>query len=107
SFTGQSFHTTSWPDDFDPSGKRIAVIGTGCSAAQVVPEIAPRTTRLSLFQRTPAYVNPVPKVPYDQRRRRNYRWFPFLRARERRQVFRLMEDIFIQRYSEENRRAAE
>jgi 4-hydroxyacetophenone monooxygenase len=58
-FKGVSFHSARWPKDFDPAGKRIAVIGTGASAFQFVPEIAPKATRLSVFQRTPPWLAPT------------------------------------------------
>ncbi|RAJ62437.1 cation diffusion facilitator CzcD-associated flavoprotein CzcO [Streptomyces sp. Amel2xB2] len=58
SFGGKVFHTAQWDHDYDLSGKRVAVIGTGASAIQVVPAIQPRVERLTLFQRTPAWVMP-------------------------------------------------
>ncbi|MET7637460.1 NAD(P)/FAD-dependent oxidoreductase [Streptomyces sp. NPDC005438] len=57
-FTGQVFHSAQWDHDFDPTGKRVAVIGTGASAIQIVPAIQPQVGRLTLFQRTPAWVMP-------------------------------------------------
>ncbi|WP_435228285.1 flavin-containing monooxygenase [Streptomyces sp. Tue6028] len=51
-FAGRSFHSARWDDTYDLRGKRVAVIGTGASAAQLVPEIAPRAARLTVFQRT-------------------------------------------------------
>ncbi len=60
SFAGPAFHTAQWRDDVDLAGKRIAVIGTGASAFQVIPEIAPRVAQVSVFQRTPPWVLPQP-----------------------------------------------
>jgi cation diffusion facilitator CzcD-associated flavoprotein CzcO len=57
-FAGTLFHSARWRHDHDLGGRRVAVIGTGASAAQFVPEIAPRVGRLALFQRTPAWVLP-------------------------------------------------
>src|SRR6185295_12835713 len=57
-FQGALFHTARWNHDYDLSGKRVAVIGTGASAVQVVPSIAPVVGKLSVFQRTPAWVVP-------------------------------------------------
>ena len=59
-FTGASFHSQRWDHDFALQGKRVAVIGTGASAIQFVPEIAPETQRLHLFQRTPPWILPRP-----------------------------------------------
>ena len=57
-FPGPVFHSAQWDHDFDLAGKRVAVVGTGASAIQIVPEIQPRAGRLVLFQRTPAWVMP-------------------------------------------------
>jgi len=57
-FTGARFHTARWNHQYDLAGKRVAVIGTGASAVQVVPSIAPVVGHLSVFQRTPGWVMP-------------------------------------------------
>jgi cation diffusion facilitator CzcD-associated flavoprotein CzcO len=57
-FPGEVFHSARWNHDYDLAGKRVAVVGTGASAIQVVPEIQPAVGRLTLFQRTPAWVLP-------------------------------------------------
>lgn len=66
SFSGPAFHTARWDHDVDLTGKRVAVIGTGASAYQVIPEIADRVGSLTIFQRsapwmewTPAYADEV------------------------------------------------
>ncbi|HET9382753.1 MAG TPA: NAD(P)/FAD-dependent oxidoreductase, partial [Streptomyces sp.] len=58
SFPGAVFHSARWDHDHDLRGKRVAVIGTGASAVQIVPSIQPEVGRLTLFQRTPAWVMP-------------------------------------------------
>ncbi|MFI9533702.1 flavin-containing monooxygenase [Nocardia fusca] len=57
-FGGTVFHSATWNHDHDLTGERVAVIGTGASAVQFVPEIADRTAHLTVFQRTPAWVMP-------------------------------------------------
>ncbi|MEV2246788.1 NAD(P)/FAD-dependent oxidoreductase [Streptomyces sp. NPDC049970] len=57
-FPGKVFHSAQWDHDYDLTGKRVAVIGTGASAIQIVPEIQPKAGRLTLFQRTPPWVMP-------------------------------------------------
>ncbi|MEV5887247.1 NAD(P)/FAD-dependent oxidoreductase [Streptomyces sp. NPDC052020] len=57
-FPGKVFHSARWDHDYDLTGKRVAMIGTGASAIQIVPSIQPRAGRLTLFQRTPAWVMP-------------------------------------------------
>ena len=81
-FAGHTFHSAQWDHDHDLTGRRVAVIGTGASAVQFVPEIAPVVGRLSVFQRSgnwflprrnvlyPKLVRSLMKVPYLQRVRR-------------------------------------
>ena len=57
-FPGEVFHSARWDHRVDLAGKRVAVIGTGASAIQIVPAIQPVAGRLTLFQRTPAWVMP-------------------------------------------------
>ncbi|MBL8972163.1 MAG: NAD(P)/FAD-dependent oxidoreductase, partial [Myxococcales bacterium] len=59
-FTGKTFHSARWDHDYDLHGKRVAVIGTGASAIQFVPEIAGQVARLDLYQRTPPWIMPRP-----------------------------------------------
>ena len=57
-FEGALFHSGDWNHDHDLTGERVAVIGTGASAIQIVPEIQKRSRRLTVFQRTPGWVMP-------------------------------------------------
>lgn len=78
SFAGPVVHSAEW-DPADPlAGKRVAVVGTGASAAQLVPAIAPEVERLHVFQRTPAWVLPRRGRPIGQVERRLFRRFPSL-----------------------------
>jgi len=58
SFRGKTFHSARWDHAYDLTGKRVAVIGTGASAIQFVPQIAPKVAQLHLFQRTPPWIVP-------------------------------------------------
>ena len=62
-FGGATIHTARWDPDLDLRGKRVAVIGTGASAVQVIPEIAPLVEQLTVFQRTPIWCLPKPDAP--------------------------------------------
>jgi cation diffusion facilitator CzcD-associated flavoprotein CzcO len=62
SFTGEMFHSAKWNHDYDLTGKRIAVIGTGASAIQFVPQIQPKAKELYVFQRTAPWVLPKPDL---------------------------------------------
>ncbi|WP_298011180.1 NAD(P)/FAD-dependent oxidoreductase [uncultured Aquabacterium sp.] len=59
-FQGRSFHTNAWDHGYDLKGKRVAIVGSGASAAQVIPAIAPEVGQLHVFQRTPHWVLPRP-----------------------------------------------
>jgi cation diffusion facilitator CzcD-associated flavoprotein CzcO len=59
-FSGATFHSAAWDHGYDLRGKRVAVIGTGASAIQFVPQIVDQVARLHLFQRTPPWVLPKP-----------------------------------------------
>jgi cation diffusion facilitator CzcD-associated flavoprotein CzcO len=59
-FPGSVFHSARWPGNADITGRRVAVLGTGASSIQIVPEIQPAAGHLTVFQRTPAWV--VPKL---------------------------------------------
>jgi cation diffusion facilitator CzcD-associated flavoprotein CzcO len=66
SFEGKSFHTNGWDWDYDYKGKRVAIIGSGASAAQVIPAIANDVAELHVFQRTPHWVLPRPDRKFSQ-----------------------------------------
>ncbi|MGA9872054.1 MAG: NAD(P)/FAD-dependent oxidoreductase [Rhodococcus sp. (in: high G+C Gram-positive bacteria)] len=61
-FPGEIFHSARWNHDVDLTGKRVAVIGTGASSVQFVPEIQPQVQSLHVFQRTPSWV--VPRLDF-------------------------------------------
>ncbi len=63
-FQGETFHTARWNHDVDLAGKRVAVIGTGASAIQVVPQLAKTVSHLDVYQRTAPYVLPRNDRPY-------------------------------------------
>lgn len=64
-FAGKVIHTAHWDHDYPLDGKRAAVIGTGATAVQLLPKIAPRLAQLNVYQRTPIWVAPKfnPRIP--------------------------------------------
>lgn len=78
-FEGEIFHSARWNHDVDLKGKRVAVIGTGASAIQIVPSIAPEVGHLDLYQRTAPYVIPRFDRPYKSWERAALRNVPGLR----------------------------
>jgi len=78
-FTGAAFHSARWDHQQDLNGKRVAVIGTGCSATQFVPAIADKTGQLTVFQRSAAWLLPVEEyhVPISEEELWCLRSIPF------------------------------
>ncbi len=75
-FRGKTMHTARWDHGYDLAGKGVAVIGTGASAVQVVPSVAPKVAQLHVFQRTPIWVLPRPDQEIPVRTQRIYAWLP-------------------------------
>jgi cation diffusion facilitator CzcD-associated flavoprotein CzcO len=92
-FPGEVFHSARWNHGYDLTGKRVAVIGTGASAVQFVPEIVPRVGRLHLFQRTAQWVLPKPDHPVPAAERFLLRRFPALQRALRAAEYGLLETL--------------
>ena len=73
-FTGARFHTNGWDHSVPLDGKRVAVIGSGASAAQVIPAIVDQVSELHVFQRSPHWVLPRPDHVFTPWQRRLFRW---------------------------------
>jgi cation diffusion facilitator CzcD-associated flavoprotein CzcO len=76
SFQGTAFHSAQWDHSHDLTGKRVAVIGTGASAVQFIPEIQPEVAKLNVFQRTAPWIVPRENAPINPRMRRLFKRFP-------------------------------
>lgn len=90
-FQGKTFHSQQWDHNYDLSGKRVAVIGTGASAIQFVPQIQPEVARLDLYQRTPPWIIPKPDRAMTAREKWIFRHFPKIQNVFRGAVYALME----------------
>ncbi|MGB2939053.1 MAG: NAD(P)/FAD-dependent oxidoreductase [Candidatus Dormiibacterota bacterium] len=90
-FEGKWFHSARWDHDHDLSGRRVAVVGTGASAIQFVPAIAPQTARLHVFQRTPGWVLPKRDRAYSDAAKERMRRFPALQLASRFGYFAALE----------------
>jgi len=77
-FDGPKFHSQQWDSSVALAGKRVAVVGTGASAAQFVPEIAPRVENLDVYMRTPQWILPRPDAAIGPAQRRLYKRLPLL-----------------------------
>jgi cation diffusion facilitator CzcD-associated flavoprotein CzcO len=90
-FGGTVFHTAQWRQDVDLDNARVAIIGTGCSAAQVAPAIEPRVASLDVYQRTPGWTMPRMDHAYPDRVKRLFRRFPWMQRLDRFSVQAYME----------------
>jgi cation diffusion facilitator CzcD-associated flavoprotein CzcO len=95
SFDGPVFHSAAWDHDVDLRGKRVAVVGTGASAIQIVPAIQPEVARLDVFQRTPPWIVPHGDRPIGRLKRRLYRLFPPLQKLARAGVYMSREPLVV------------
>ena len=77
-FSGPSFHSATWRSDVDLTGKTVAVVGTGASAIQFIPHIAPRAGKLYIFQRTPPWIVPRLDFGISEKWRERFRRTPTL-----------------------------
>ncbi|HMD57873.1 MAG TPA: NAD(P)/FAD-dependent oxidoreductase [Solirubrobacteraceae bacterium] len=91
SFAGPSFHTARWRHDVPLAGKRVAIVGTGCSAIQVAPAIQPEVAQLDIYQRSPGWTFPKMDYAYSERALRAFERFPMLARADRAAVFAFME----------------
>ena len=76
SFTGQVIHTAQWDHACELAGKRVAVIGTGATAIQLIPEIVGKVARLDVYQRTPIWLLPKPDAAISERVKSVFRTVP-------------------------------
>jgi cation diffusion facilitator CzcD-associated flavoprotein CzcO len=91
SFAGPSFHTARWRHDVDLTGRRVAVIGSGCSAIQVVPAIQPTVGHVDVYQRSPGWTFPKMDFDYSERAKSLFERFPILQRADRASVFYFQE----------------
>lgn len=90
-FKGEAFHSSNWNHDLDLSEKRVAVVGTGASAIQFVPEIAEKTKSLSVFQRTAPWILPKPDRKISKLEQQLYRKLPITQRAARASIYWRME----------------
>lgn len=86
-FQGTMFHSAQWADDHDLSGERVAVIGSAASAVQLIPEIAPLVSSLSVYQRSANWVSPKEDDPYSESELADFAADPDAVQRARDEIF--------------------
>ena len=82
-YSGAILHTSQWDKDIDLAGKKVAVIGTGASGVQVIPELAKTVAHLTVFQRTPPWMLPKDDRAYTAEELSRFRRHPWAARRER------------------------
>jgi cation diffusion facilitator CzcD-associated flavoprotein CzcO len=92
SFAGPCFHSARWEHDHDLVGRRVAVIGTGASAAQIVPELAKVAETVDVFQRTPQWILPRSDKPFTEEQKRRFARNPIAARRHRRELYWAFEN---------------
>ena len=92
-FKGEIFHSSQWRHDIDLTGKKVAVIGTGASALQFVPQIQPIVQQLSIFQRTAQWVLPKSDMPLLAPVRTMFKFLPLTQQVLRGSVYGIFETI--------------
>jgi len=92
-FRGKVFHSAKWDHGFDLRAKRVCVVGTGASAIQFVPQIAPEVQHLYLHQRTPPWIVPRGDRPVSRLRKLAYRRLPALQRLSRLRIYTIFESL--------------
>jgi cation diffusion facilitator CzcD-associated flavoprotein CzcO len=86
-FAGRSWHSARWDHAADLTGRQVAVVGTGASAIQFVPEVAKTAARVDVYQRTAPYVLPKPSRLYGYTKQALFERYPVVRKADRLRVF--------------------
>ena len=94
-FEGTAFHSAQWDHDYDLTGKRVAVIGTGASAIQFVPRIAGQARHLTVFQRTAPWILPRPDRAFSTSEKRTFQRVPGARFAYRNMIYWLQESFVL------------
>ncbi|KAJ5494297.1 hypothetical protein N7463_010384 [Penicillium fimorum] len=93
-FQGKMMHSARWDWSYDTTGKRIAIIGNGATAAQVAPEVARVASRLTIYQRTPNWILPRLDQPVSAFQKALFKWAPPLQWRKRALQMEFREGFF-------------
>ena len=92
-FKGKMFHSARWNHDYDLTGKRIAVIGTGASAIQFVPQVQPLAKELLVFQRTAPWVLPKADMDLNDTAKGLINKFPVIQETWRKSIVQILNRI--------------
>lgn len=93
-FQGKLMHSARWDWSYDIRGKKVAIIGNGATAAQIIPEIAKEVGHLTVHQRTPNWIIPRLDGPIAPWKRNVYRYLPMIRWRKRADMMDFREAFY-------------
>ena len=93
SFKGEMFHSARWNHDYDLKGKRVAVIGTGASAIQFIPQVQPLASELFVFQRTAPWVLPKADMDLNDTAKNIIKRFPVIQKTWRNSIAQILNGI--------------
>jgi cation diffusion facilitator CzcD-associated flavoprotein CzcO len=93
-FKGKLMHSARWDWSYDLRGKKVAIIGNGATAAQIIPEIVKEVDHLTIHQRTPNWVIPRLDAPIPPWKRSMYKYLPYIRWRKRAEMMDFREAFF-------------
>lgn len=94
-FKGKLMHSARWDWSYDLRGKKVAIIGNGATAAQIIPEIVKEVESLTIHQRTPNWVVPRLDAPIPAWKRMMYKYVPYTRYRKRAEFMDFRESTYL------------
>ena len=106
SFEGEAFHSLHWNHNYDLTDKKVVVIGTGASAIQFIPKIAPQVKKLTVFQRTPPWLLPKQELPYTAKSQARFKNFPLYQKFWREAIYWFLENRGRPLYAADNKKRA-
>lgn len=99
-FAGPSFHSARWEHEHDLAGKRVAVIGTGASAAQIIPELAKIAEQVDVYQRTPQWILPRSDKPFSDEDKQRFARSKRAAKKHRNEIYWAFENTIAFRYED-------
>ena len=93
-YKGKIMHSARWDWTYDLKDKKVAIIGNGATAAQIIPEVVKEVGSLTIHQRTPNWLIPRADAPISPWKRGMYRWVPPIRWRKRADMMDFRESFF-------------
>ncbi|KAK5102411.1 hypothetical protein LTR70_000197 [Exophiala xenobiotica] len=93
-FKGKLMHSARWDWSYDLRGKKVAIIGNGATAAQIIPELVKEVDHLTIHQRTPNWVIPRLDEDIPEWKRKMYRYLPYVRHRKRADMMDFRENFY-------------